>query len=422
MDAVIDRIVLQKLQAAVRPGKVIVILGPRRTGKSHLLQRFIDSLNEQYLFMNGEDSAVGKYIGSRTFFNYATLIGDNKVVIIDEAQKISGIGTALKFMVDSFPEVRFIVTGSSMFDLGQHVGEPLTGRKITYFLYPFSQQELLQVENPVDVAANLENRLIFGSYPELQNISSREQKAVYLREVADSYLLKDILALDGIRNSMKMYDLLRLLALQVGQLVSLEKLGNEAGMSKNTVERYFDLLSKCFVIHRVQGYSRNFRKEITKMSKWYFLDNGIRNAIIANFNPLALRGDTGMLWENYLVTERLKFQSNSGMIVNNFFWRTYDQQELDWVEERGGQLYGYEFKWSSNKIPKVPPQWKEVYPGALFSVINPSNYLQWITGKGLSAEEAATISKTVGQQKRKKTVKKKRKVSPSVKKKTKSRR
>lgn len=406
----IRRTVFDQLIRDIQPGKVMVILGPRRSGKSHLLKVYLDQFKNNYLFLNGEDAAVGNVIGTRTFTNYHSLIDDNKLLVIDEAQKIQGIGAALKFMVDSFPKLKIIVTGSSMFDLDQNVGEPLTGRKQTFHLYPFSQMELMQVENAVQIQSNLEDRLIFGSYPELLKLASREQKAEYLKEIVNSYLLRDILALDSIRNSQKIYDLLRLLAFQVGKQVSLQELGNSVGMSKNTVERYFDLLTKCFVIHRVQGFSRNLRKEMTKMAKWYFLDNGIRNTIIANHNPLAFRADVGELWENYLVMERLKFQSGTRMLANNFFWRTHDQQELDWLEDRGGKLYGYEFKWNVNKNPKAPAAWSGTYPDAMYSVINPSNYLQWITGKGMSAEESASDMKALRVKSKKKVSKRKRPV------------
>lgn len=383
----IRRAIQDRIFQRMRPGKAVVILGPRRSGKSHLLKEILSQFKGRYIFLNGEDVAVASLLRRQTFTSYFSLLHDNELVLIDEAQKIPGIGNALKFMVDSFPDVKVIATGSSMFDLDQNVGEPLTGRKTTFHLYPFAQQELNQIQDSVAIQSSLEDRLIFGSYPELLKLNSREDKAEYLQEIVNSYLLKDILALDSIRNSQKIFDLLRLLAFQVGAEVSLEELGKMVGMSKNTVERYFDLLSKCFVIQRVQGFSRNLRKEIVKTSKWYFTDNGIRNTIIANLNPLYLRDDTGALWENYMVTERLKYQANTGMLVNNFFWRTYDQQELDWIEDRGGQLYGYEFKWNANKTPKVPVAWANNYPGALFSVVNPSNYIAWITGDGMTSEE-----------------------------------
>ncbi|MEO5644843.1 MAG: ATP-binding protein [Bacteroidia bacterium] len=377
----IKRALFDSLVKKILPGKVVVILGPRRTGKSFLLKQILSVVKEKYLLLNGEDNAVVELLQNRRVSNYKKMLGDVRLLVIDEAQKIPGIGFALKLMVDEIEDLKIIATGSSMFDLDQNIGEPLTGRKNTFYLFPLAQMELDQVENAVDIKNNLEDRLIFGSYPELQKLESREAKAEYLKEIVNSYLLKDILSLDSIRNSTKIHDLLRLLALQVGKEVSLEELGRQTGMSKNTVERYFDLLTKVFVIYRVQGFSRNLRKEIVKMSKWYFYDNGIRNTIIANHNPLHLRADVGELWENYLLSERLKFQSYNNVLVNNYFWRTYARQELDWVEDRGGKLYGYEFKWSENKTPKVPSGWIENYPNADFTVINSGNYLDWITGK-----------------------------------------
>ena len=226
---------------------------------------------------------------------------------------------------------------------------------------------------------NLRTRLIYGNYPELIHKSGNEGKAEYLREVINSYLLKDILAFENIRNSDKIVALLRLIAFQIGGEVSLQELGTQLSMSKNTVEKYLDLLSKVFVIHKVGGFSRNLRKEITKNSRWYFYDNGLRNLLIANVNPIELRNDIGILWENYIISERIKFQRYNKMIVNNYFWRTYDQQEIDWVEERGGNLYGYEFKWNPKKRVKVPGAWKKQYKEAKFEVINQENYLNWIT-------------------------------------------
>ncbi len=378
----IKRALFDSLVKKMLPGKVLVILGPRRTGKSFLLKQLLAVVNEKHLLLNGEDHTTVELLQNRRVSNYKKMLGDVRLLIIDEAQKIPGIGLALKLMVDEIEDLKIVATGSSMFDLDQDIGEPLTGRKNTFYLFPLAQMELNQLENSVDIKNNLEDRLIFGSYPELQKLGTHEEKAAYLKEIVNSYLLKDILALESIRNSTKIHDLLRLLALQVGKQVSLEELGRQTGMSKNTVERYFDLLAKVFVIYRVQGFSRNLRKEIVKTSKWYFYDNGIRNTIIANHNPLHLRADVGELWENYLLNERLKFQSYKNVLVNNYFWRTYSQQELDWIEDRGGKLYGYEFKWSENKIPKAPSGWSENYPDAAYAVINPSNYLEWITGDG----------------------------------------
>jgi predicted AAA+ superfamily ATPase len=281
-------------------------------------------------------------------------------------------------MVDHIDGLKVILTGSSAFDIGNVTGEPLTGRKTTYHLYAFSEEELNQIENVVEKRGNLRNRLVFGNYPELTQQAGNEEKAEYLRELINSYLLKDISTFENLRNSDKIVALLRLIAYQVGSEVSLQELGKQLSMSKNTVEKYLDLLSKVFIIHKVGGFSRNLRKEVTRKSKWYFYDNGLRNMLIANLNPLESRNDVGLLWENYLISERIKYQSYTRMIVHNYFWRTYDQQEVDWVEERGGALYGYEIKWNPRKKVKIPTAWATEYPSANFEVITPENYLNWI--------------------------------------------
>lgn len=281
-------------------------------------------------------------------------------------------------MVDTIEGIKIIASGSSVFDLANQLGEPLTGRKVTFNLFPLAQMEYSEEENLLQTKSLLEERLIYGSYPELLKYDSYEEKAAYLNELVNSYLLKDILEHDGIKNSSKMINLLRLIAFQIGKEVSLEELGRQLGMSRSSVERYLDLLSKVFVIYKVSGFSRNLRKEITKTSRWYFYDNGIRNTLIANFNPIALRNDIGELWENYLLSERIKFQQYTGMIVNNYFWRTYYQQEIDWIEEREGNLFAYEIKWKIKKA-KIPSAWKDAYPDSEYSDISQDNYLDFIT-------------------------------------------
>ena len=266
-----------------------------------------------------------------------------------------------------------------MFDLTNNLGEPLVGRKNTLYLYPLAQMEFAEFENYKKTTENLEERLLFGGYPELEQYNDWEEKKEYLFEIINSYLLKDILVFEGIKNSDKIYALLRMIALQVGKEVSLQELGNQLQLSKNTVEKYLDLLSKVFILFKVEGFSKNLRKEITKSSRWYFYDNGIRNAIINNFNRLDLRTDIGDLWENYLTSERIKKQHYQKIKTQNYFWRTYDQQELDWLEEQADTLAGFEFKWSEKKKAKVPVAFAKSYPDATFEVINRSNYLDFIT-------------------------------------------
>jgi len=335
---IIDRIIEGQIIKSLVPNKVIVLVGPRRVGKTVLIKQIVKSVKEVHLFLNGEDFETLKILEKRSIQNYRNLLGNIKLLIIDEAQKIPDIGIKLKLMVDHIDGLRILVTGSSAFDIANYTGEPLTGRKITYNLYALSEQELNQIENVVEKRDNLEQRLIYGNYPELIHLSSKEEKAEYLREVINSYLLKDILAYENIRSSDKILDLLRLIAFQIGQEVSLQEIGTQLAMSKNTVEKYLDLLSKVFVIHKLGGFSRNLRKEVTKNNRWYFYDNGLRNLLIANLNPIRVRNDIGMLWENYIISERIKFQRYNKMIVNNYFWRTYDQQEIGLKKEKGSYL------------------------------------------------------------------------------------
>jgi predicted AAA+ superfamily ATPase len=375
----INRAIKDAFLKKMTPNKVLLLLGARRVGKTSFIEHFInDNIKEPVLELYGEDMSTAEILKQRTVENYKRLMGKHKVLIIDEAQKIQDIGQILKLMVDKIDGIKIIATGSSVFDLANQLGEPLTGRKVTFNLYPLAQMEYSEEENLVQTKSLLEERLIYGNYPELLKYDSYEEKAAYLNELVNSYLLKDILEHDGIKNSAKLINLLRLLAFQIGKEVSLEELGRQLGMSRSSVERYLDLLSKVFVIYKVSGFSRNLRKEITKTSRWYFYDNGIRNTLIANFNPIALRNDIGELWENYLLSERIKYQQYSGMIVNNYFWRTYYQQEIDWIEEREGNLFAYEIKWKDKKV-KVPSAWKDAYPDSEYSVISQDNYLNFIT-------------------------------------------
>lgn len=372
----IREVFLQKLL----PNKVLVLLGARRVGKTMFLKNLADNhFNEPFLFLNGEDMDTQAILSQRTVENYRRLLGDIKLLIIDEAQKVPDIGQALKLMVDSFDGLKIIATGSSVFDIANKLGEPLTGRKYTITMFPLAQMEYSAVENLVETRSRLDERLIFGCYPELSQMLTSKEKADYLKEMVNAYLLKDILEFEGIRSSDKMLALLRLIAFQIGKEVSVDELGKQLGMSRNTAEKYLDLLSKVFVIYKLPGFSKNLRSEISKMSRWYFYDNGIRNSLINNFNPLTLRNDAGDLWENYILSERIKYQQYTGRIVNNYFWRTYEQQEIDWIEEEGGQLSAFEIKWNPNKNVRIPAAWAKAYPGSTFSIINPGNYLDWIS-------------------------------------------
>ncbi|MEZ0131172.1 ATP-binding protein, partial [Flavobacterium sp. LBUM151] len=314
----------------------------------------------------------------RSVNNYKRLLSGLDLLVIDEAQNIPEIGLILKLIVDSIDGIKVIATGSSMFDLSNKLGEPLVGRKNTIYLFPLAQMEFSSNENYKQTVENLEERLLFGGYPELIQYDNWDEKKDYLFEIINSYLLKDILVFEGIKHADKIYDLLRLIAYQIGKEVSVQELANQLQLSKNTVSNYLDLLSKVFIIFKIEGFSRNLRKEIVKSSRWYFYDNGIRNAIINNFNRLDLRNDVGDLWENYLAYERVKKQNYQKIKTNNYFWRTYDQQELDWLEEKGDKLEGFEFKWNENKKVKIPVAFAKAYTDATFSIISKNNYLDFI--------------------------------------------
>ncbi len=369
----LENSVIEKL----RPNKVVLIFGARRVGKTILVKKILEKIGEPSIILNGEDINVHDKLATRSAENYKQLLGTYKLLYIDEAQKIPDIGLKLKLMIDEIEGLRIIISGSSSFNIKQEAGEPLTGRKYSFNLFALSEREYNQIEDKISKRDKVKERLIFGNYPELLQLPNRHDKIEYLNEMVSSYLLKDILAYDNIKNSHKIFNLLRLIAFQIGGEVSMQELGKQLSISKNTVEKYLDLLSKVYILHRVEGFSRNLRKEITKNARWYFLDNGIRNAVIANFNSIEYRNDVGQLWENYMISERLKFQEYKRIPSNNYFWRTYEQQEIDWVEEREGKLYGYEFKWKE-KNKKTPTQWIKTYPDSTFEVINIFNHEDWL--------------------------------------------
>lgn len=373
----ISRITTSEINRCSIPGKVLILLGARRVGKTFLIKEILKKEKEKYIFWNGEDFAVHELLQRRSIQNYKNLIMDSSLIVIDEAQKIPDIGLILKLLIDSFDYLRIIVTGSSSFDLNNITGEPLTGRRKEIRLFPLSESEYHQIEEPAERFDNLKERLVYGNMPELTHFKNVNDKQQYLRDLINSYLLKDILVFENIKNSSKLFNLLKLIAFQCGSEVSLQELGKQLSMSKNTVEKYLDLLSKVFIIYNLKGFNRNLRKEVVKNSKWYFYDNGIRNTIIANFSQIESRNDLGILWENYMMSERIKYQNYNGIISNNYFWRTYDKQEIDLVEERGGNLFAFEFKWN-NKKTKPPAAWKKSYPEADYNVITQNNYLEWL--------------------------------------------
>ena len=370
----VEKRIFQRLQ----PNKVILLFGARRVGKTILLKNVVQQFDGKILKLNGEDFDTQTMLEPASISNYKRLLQDVDLFIIDEAQNVPGIGKKLKLMVDEIAGIRIIASGSSSFDLLNKAGEPLVGRSSQFYLYPFSQAEIAPHENALQTRQNLEERLIYGSYPEVVLMNNIEQKKEYLREIINSYLLKDILAVEGLKNTNKMADLLRLIAFQTGNLVSYDELARQLGLSRNTVEKYLDLLSKVFVIHRLGAYSGNLRKEISKAGKWYFFDNGIRNALIRNYQALNMRQDTGQLWESYLISERMKQNEYLGLNKTFYFWRTYDGQEVDLLEDNEGELQAFELKWSNNKKTKIPKAFATAYPNVGFEVISKENYLDFI--------------------------------------------
>ena len=315
---------------------------------------------------------------SRELSKMQILLQEYNTIFVDEAQRIPEIGLILKIILDTMPKIKVIATGSSSLNLASRISEPLTGRIVTYRLYPISMGELKDFSTRYEIVTQLEERLIFGSYPEIFSRESLGSKAQYLKDLLDEYLYKDILDFSGIRNATKIRDLLKLLAFQIGSQVSLSELGTSLGMSKETVARYIDLLEKSYVLFTLRGFSRNLRKEVSKMPKIYFYDLGVRNAVIGNLNFLKDREDAGKLWENFLISERMKKMEYRQELYSHYFWRLSSGAEIDLVEERNGKLNGFEFKYSA-KTAKSPKSWTTAYPGSSFTTVNKDNYLDFVS-------------------------------------------
>lgn len=377
MNAYIDRTLEKQINQMLIPGQVVVLYGARRSGKTTLVDKIMEKIIGKIKFINAENVISRDEIGTENFYQLEQMLKNYDYLIIDEAQKISNIGQILKIIVDNIKHIKVIVSGSASFELANQIGEPLTGRKRTLTLYPIAISELYNGDAN-EINQQLEERLIFGSYPKIFHFASAQEKKEELHEIVSSYLYRDILELENIRNSEKIRDLLVLLAFQIGSEVSLSELANKLNIHINTVARYLDLLEKVFVIYKLSGFSRNLRKEISKNSKYYFYDNGIRNTLINNFNYLQLRDDVGKLWENFLMSERIKLLDNNRQFSNRYFWRTYDRKEIDLIEEKDGQLYAYEFKFRKDKF-KIPQEFLQTYQGSHFELINHTNYLKFLT-------------------------------------------
>ena len=373
----IARTLQAKIEERLAPGKAVLIYGARRVGKTILLKEIFNKIEGKKMLLIGEDMDVQNMLQNRSVHHYRQLFEGMNLLAIDEAQSIPEIGSVIKLIIDEIPHIQVIATGSSSFDLLNKIGEPLVGRASQFLLTPFSIREIAQKQNGMELRQNLENRIVYGCYPEVVGMTSNTMKEEYLRDIVNAYLLKDILAIDGLRNTAKMNRLLQLVAFQIGSEVSYEELGKQLGMHRETVEKYLDLLSKVFVVYKLGAFSRNMRKEVSKAGKWYFYDNGIRNAIIGDFKDANSRMDMGKLWENFFITEKLKDNQNHLLHCQFHFWRTYDQQEIDLIEEKNEVINAYEMKWGK-KLPKAPVGFMKTYTGADFNVVNPDNYLEFL--------------------------------------------
>lgn len=376
-DRMIER-TYHDLGSLIEDGKVLIIYGARQVGKSTMLEAFLKTTTLKYRLDTGDNLRIGSLLSSGDFDEILEYAAGYDLIAIDEAQEIKGIGRALKIIVDHHSHIKIIATGSSSFNLSQKVGEPLTGRKITKILYPLSQQELLKESNRFELKEKLEDFLLFGSYPEVVTAQSRAKKIRVLNELVDSYLLKDLFQYEKIKSPKVLIQLLKLLAFQIGNEVSLNELSNKTRVDVKTIARYLDLFEKSFVIHSLGGFSRNLRKEITSKRKYYFLDVGIRNALISQFNSPDNRDDLGALFENFCFMERIKKHAYEEYYGNHYFWRTYDGQEIDFVEECDGILSAFECKYSERKKPKAPKSWIETYKNSSFTVVNRKNYLDFV--------------------------------------------
>ena len=363
------------LQPYIKDGRAIVIYGPRRVGKTTLVRRFLQTQKFRTLEAIGDDIVVRNLLSSQDRAAILSWVSGYDALFLDEAQRIPEVGWALKLLIDARPELKIIVTGSASFELAGKVGEPLTGRQVPMQLFPLAINELrTQPMNEHELKQKLPEFLVYGMYPEVLTSNTVKQKQFILQELVSSYLYKDILEIERVKSAKILSDLLVLLAFQIGKEVSLNELAGQLGIDVKTVARYIDLFEKSFVLYNLRGFSRNLRNEVTSKSKYYFYDTGVRNAVIDNFNPIGMRNDMGELWENFMVIERLKTRSYASIPAHDYFWRTWEQKEIDLIEERSGKLYAYEFKWSPKKTAKVPIVFKENYPNSEFIVIHQDNF------------------------------------------------
>jgi predicted AAA+ superfamily ATPase len=368
----LKRHIQKRVEDCFFKGRAVIVYGARQVGKTTMIK----AIQENYppgdtLYINCDEPDFRQSLTDVTSTALRALIGRRKLVLIDEAQRVKNIGITLKLMIDNFPDTQVVATGSSSLDLSNEIVEPLTGRKYEFQLFPFSIEELTQKYSSIEIKRLLENRIIYGMYPEIEEKPDEAQ--VLLRELASSYLYKDVLQYQDIRRPELLENLLTALALQIGRSVSYNELSNLLGVTKETIATYIQLLEKTFVIFRLQPFSRNLRNEITALRKIYFYDTGIRNALINNFNPLHLRQDLGHLWENFMISERIKRNANNGLFMNCYFWRTHQQQEIDYIEEQSGTIHAFEFKWKSGK-ERTPKAFLDAYPDSPLEFVTSENF------------------------------------------------
>ncbi len=365
----IDRIIEKQLQKKLKDNKAIIILGPRQVGKTTLLNKLFTSSDT--LWLNGDDSDTRTLLEKPNATKLKSIIGKNKYLIIDEAQRIQNIGVCIKIVTDQLKNVKVIATGSSALELANKINEPLTGRKWEFFLYALSFQEMVNHHGLLNEKRLLENRMLYGYYPDVIN-NPNEAKSI-IKSLADSYLYKDVLIWENIKKPEKLERLIQALAFQIGSEVSYNELGQTCGLDKETVEKYIQILEKAFIIFRLNSFSRNLRNELKKSRKIYFFDNGIRNAVINQFSPLASRNDIGALWENFIISERFKHTHYQQIYCNRYFWRTTAQQEIDYIEEKDGALLAWEFKWNSKKKTNFTKTFTNLYHPLETDTISPEN-------------------------------------------------
>ena len=374
----IKRDLLDSIISSCFRGKIILLLGARQVGKTTLLKEVVKQMDEPHVWLNADESDIYEaFVNAGTSTQLLQLVGpNNKLAIIDEAQQIPDIGKKLKLLYDTYPHIQIIATGSSSFELQDRMAEPLTGRKIVFYLYPISYKETVEYSSPLEAKRMLDTRLVFGLYPNVVNNPGHEKEI--LIEIANSYLYKDILQIEGIRKPAHIENLLRALAFQVGNEVSYNELSRTVGnINAATVEKYLDIFEKAYIIYKLPAFSRNLRNEIKKGKKYYFYDNGIRNVLISNFSLPQMRIDKGALWENFLISERLKNNHYNKKFVNSYFWRTHDKAEIDYIEETDGALHAFEFKWT-DKTVRFPGSFLEAYPNHSTSIVSKSNFESFV--------------------------------------------